>query len=661
MTNDYKELLLKYLTGNLTNDYDVSTMNPYYESVDYQTKPGSEGFPSGVSIQCLDGNGKPNGKTIFYEPNFGKKLYLIDTDMNILNVYDSWYTGTEFDTFLKLGVDEEGQFYGIDYNENTQKFRFILMNNISEPVKMPDGTTRYRAVLRNSYFIQGYEPNVDDTSPTAPVYLGKAKGQATYYFALTDSTLDTIMPSTLTINVGAANEWTRLEDIFVSQGAKVLDNIIYFNSEGVPNVSYFVYDLYLYNKIIRIDVNGDGEPVRNDLININTFLSPIAYDDIKDFDLKAISKEQWWFIVRTYRYWEDDGTPYGDIGAQQIRVFRENPSNFDDYLWRKYITFTSASGIIQRAPGISFSMTPNGDLSMFYRMIDDSNRTYDKLYYTFIPNNPKHTLPKKFFDIETDTTIYNVVASRILISSAFNLIKGIHQNGVYGEGTIKNTIISLIYNDDNYNTEPFEKNGDDTRTLVPNQGILYDTNNKPIFARNLYNLKTYKNKSTSILNVPNNMLNDVSISKNKLISMFNNDINEDTQEIEKNIYEDLYINYFNSLSMQNQNTDTYVDNVEGAIRINQSANKTSDYENAKATKIKITYNDDTYKKGGVDSSITNGVCTYEFYVYVPDGKTIKKIDIMSEDEETIYQTIDYFPETLLTTKTYKIQQDVRVE
>ena len=657
MTDDYKELLLKYLTGNLTNDYDVSTMNPYYESVDYQTKPGSEGFPSGLSIQCLDGNGKPNGKTIFYEPNFGKKLYLIDTDMNILNVYDSWYTGTEFDTFLKLGVDEEGQFYGIDYNENTQKFRFILMNNISEPVKMPDGTTRYRAVLRNSYFIQGYDPNVDDPSPTAPVYLGKAKGQATYYFAITDSTLDTIMPSTLTINVGAANEWTRLEDIFVSQGANVLDNIIYFNSEGVPNVSYFVYDLYLYNKIIRIDVNGDGEPVRNDLIDITQVES--SYSAMTgasfEYDLIAMTKEQYYFIVKAAVKYGDNYKPY-----QLIQLFRDGFTDRNNYVWSKTGYFGTES-TTNRLPKTMYKKNDNGDLSMFYRLIDNTTDTYDKLYFTFIPNNPEHTLPKKFFDIETDTTIYNIVASRILISSAFNLIKGIHQNGVYGEGTIKNTIVSLIYNDDNYNTEPFEKNGNDTRTLVPNQGILYDTNNKPIFARNLYNLKTYKNKSTSILNVPNNMLNNISISKNKLISMFNNNINENTQEIEKNIYEDLYINYFNSLSMQNQNTDTYVDNLEGAIRINQSANKTSDYENAKATKIKITYNDDTYKKGGVDSSITNGVCTYEFYVYVPDGKTIKKIDIMSEDEETIYQTIDYFPETLLTTKTYKIQQDVRVE
>ena len=91
MTNDYKGLLLKYLTGNLANDYDVSTMNPYYESVDYQTKPSSEGFPTGVSIQCLDGNGKPNGKTLYYTP-FTSSLTLVDENMNVLFKYDAFST-----------------------------------------------------------------------------------------------------------------------------------------------------------------------------------------------------------------------------------------------------------------------------------------------------------------------------------------------------------------------------------------------------------------------------------------------------------------------------------------------------------------------------------------------------------------------------------------
>ena len=654
MTNDYKDLLLEYLTGNLTNDYDVSNMTPYYEDVEYRND-SARPLIGMSSIECLDGTGKPNGKSIFYKPNGVKALYLVDNEMNILNVYTMWNTGTDFQRFLKLGVDEEGQLYGIDYDELNDKYRFILMNNISEPTKMPDGSLEYRAVLRNSYFIQGYTSE-DDVSPNSPVYLGKATGQATYYFAFTDSILEVIMPSTLTINVGAANEWTRLTDVLTSYGAHVLDNIIYFNSEGTPHVSYFIYDSYMYNKIRRIDIIGDGAPSYTDLIDMDFVEQQHQDSQGIDYDLIALSKDNYYFVIREWIYYGNTTKPY-----QLIYVYKNGYTDYYDFIWEKG-KLKDEEGASGRVPKAIYNTTPNGDLSIFYRLIDDTDNTLDKVGFNFIPNAPEYDLPTMFFDKDTTTTIKSSYDWVSLINRTYNLYKFICQTtGTSGTNNTYYTTISLIYNDDNYNTEPFEENGTDNRTLLPNQGILLDTNNKPIYARNLYNHKTYKNKSTSVLNVPNNMLNDISINKNKLISMFNNDIIENTDSIEKNIYEDLYINYFNTITMQNQDYSTYKDNLDGAIRINQSTNKLSDYENAKATKVKITYDDGTYIIGGVNNSINNGVCTYEFYVYVPDLKKIEKVEIMSEDEETIYQTIDYFPESLLATKTYKIQQDVRVE
>ena len=658
MTNDYKSLLLKYLTGNLTNDYDVSTMNPYYESVDYQTKPGSEGFPTGVSIQCLDGNGKPNGKTLYYTP-FTSSLTLVDENMNVLFKYDAFSTGTEMNKFLAVDVDEEGNFYGIDYNANTGKYRFLLMNNLSEPTKMPSGSLQYRAVLRNSYFIQGYT-NVDDVSPTMPVFLGKSKQSAIYYFAFCDSTGENIMPSTLTINVGMANEWKRLSDILVSYSNK-LDFIVYFDSNETPHASYFIYDFYMYNKIYRYDAVGEDAPTPTELIDITYVESTLSqligsfthYPHQIEYDIIALSTNEYYFLIRGYANY---GSAYPCY--QWVLLYRDGYRTFD-YVWGSVGYKGAAGGANARVPLVQYKTNDNGDLSMYYRLIDNTTDTYDKLYFTFIPNNPEHTLPKKFFDIETDTTIYNVVASRILISSAFNLIKGIHQNGVYGEGTIKNTIVSLIYNNNNYNTESFEANGTDYRTLLPNQALLFNTNNDLIFARNLYNVKVYGNKSESTLNVPNNALNDVVIDKSKLISYNNNDIVEDTKDLEKNIYEDLYINYFNTLTMQDQNTTDYKDNVIGATRINQSANKVCDYEESQATKVKVNYSDGTSLTGGCSCTITNGVGTYEISVYVPSDKDIVSIEIQSNDGNTTYQTI-VNDGTMERNKYYKILQDVKV-
>jgi hypothetical protein len=111
--------------------------------------------------------------------------------------------------------------------------------------------------------------------------------------------------------------------------------------------------------------------------------------------------------------------------------------------------------------------------------------------------------------------------------------------------------------------------------------------------------------------------------------------------------------------MQNRNTDNYIDNLEGAIRLNQSTCKDFDYNNQKATKLRINYSDDTSIIGGASSTITNNVATYDLYVITPSNKTITTLEIISEDEKTTYQTIE-MPE-LKPNTTYRIRQDVYVE
>ena len=137
------------------------------------------------------------------------------------------------------------------------------------------------------------------------------------------------------------------------------------------------------------------------------------------------------------------------------------------------------------------------------------------------------------------------------------------------------------------------------------------------------------------------------------------DIVENDEAITKNIYEDLYINYFNSITMQNRNTNNYITNQEGATRLNLSTSKELDYENAKIGKMQINYSDGTSLKGGISGTLTNGVMTYEMMFYYPNDKTITTIDILSEDEKTIYQTIEM--PTLTANKTYRLRQDVHVE
>ena len=112
--------------------------------------------------------------------------------------------------------------------------------------------------------------------------------------------------------------------------------------------------------------------------------------------------------------------------------------------------------------------------------------------------------------------------------------------------------------------------------------------------------------------------------------------------------------------MSNHNTNNYIDNYGGASRLNQSVSKETDYSNAKATKVVIHYNDGSQLKGGISATINNGIATYSITLYIPNNKNVDSIDILSEDENTIYQTIDT-KGRFENNKYYTLTQDVHIE
>ena len=221
---------------------------------------------------------------------------------------------------------------------------------------------------------------------------------------------------------------------------------------------------------------------------------------------------------------------------------------------------------------------------------------------------------------------------------------------------INNTVykIPFVFNQFDYNGLPYE----DINCIKPNSGILYDSDGNIIFARNLYNLNINGNTTISTIEVPNTFLNDTTIAKEDLLSETNVILNDNVQNISKNIYEVLDINFFNTLVMKNSNNplNEIINNL-GASRLNSSASQVLDYQNTYANKIRINYTDNTNDVETVGiPTITNGIATYNFSIYV--SKTISNIEIISNDENTSYQTIEG---TFNVGSTYTITQDVRVE
>ena len=213
----------------------------------------------------------------------------------------------------------------------------------------------------------------------------------------------------------------------------------------------------------------------------------------------------------------------------------------------------------------------------------------------------------------------------------------------------------FMYAEDTYNGYSYSS----PYSLRADKVSLYDSNNSLIFNRDISNISVQGNTATASVNVPNIYLNTSSIEKENLLSMTNSVIVSDTTSITKNIYEDLYINFINTITMQDRNTANYVYNNVGAARLVDSAFHTVDYSDAVMTKYRINYSDNSTYVGNISGSqISHSTkqATYNFAIYV--SKQADTLELISNDENTVYQTIDI---SNLSVGLYSISQHVYIQ
>jgi hypothetical protein len=193
-------------------------------------------------------------------------------------------------------------------------------------------------------------------------------------------------------------------------------------------------------------------------------------------------------------------------------------------------------------------------------------------------------------------------------------------------------------------------------SLVPKYSNLYDENGNIIFSRNLYNLSINGRTTTSTIEVPNTLLNDTTIAQQNLLSETNMTMNNNVDNITKNIYETLNINFINTITMQDNDNSI---NLIGASRLNASATSTNDYSQSQIGYYRLNYIDGTSEDFKINSteytSIDEYSGTYNFAVYVK--KAINNINILSNDKTTVYATLNL---VLEVGKNYEITQNVEV-
>ena len=195
----------------------------------------------------------------------------------------------------------------------------------------------------------------------------------------------------------------------------------------------------------------------------------------------------------------------------------------------------------------------------------------------------------------------------------------------------------------------------DVDALVPSYTNLYNNNNL-LFSRNQYNISIQENMTMSSVEIPNNYLNDITIDLNDLIGNTNYILNRNWTNWTKNIYEVVDLNFLNTITMIDEDTNTK--NQLGASKINGaiSSGTESDYTNSPCTKYRINYQDNTNSISNIYWKSINDTNKQTIFTIHVD-KAIKDIDLLSNDENTIYQKING---TFELDKDYTIKQKVRV-
>lgn len=623
MTQDYKDNLLKYLTGNLEleNGQNYPIIDSEIETLNnniYANIMSNLNNPYNCLILGKIYNFNYDNYLIygFYantstSPYYGY-IYLVDGDLNEIQMITEFASGTKLFPITALNQDENNNIYGlsVNVNETPTVSRVLLFNNIFSSGLI---SGNYEAILRNSYIV----PNNYSQTPYRQNRIIKSPDGATYYIILRDTTNRRDKIIRFTINVGAENEWL---EVNVPTYSTIRFDAKLDKSSGNEVLHYYTLSSATPAVYYDYEINGENVTLNKSITlssDVSSVGSQVFVKDIENIYMYVVTSTSGPDII--YK-----------IEGNQLKTIYEVQSlpNSDGY----YLTTITLCEI-------------NNGIFFFENYIDPPDY---KVSIGHIANDD--TYIKKLIGTYTRATTINPLYAYAdyYYKSNYNLIN--MYAPMYDE-THTTKKVSFDYNSINYNGEEYTN----VNSLVPSKARLYDNNNKMIFARNLYNKVINANTTISTLNVPNINLNNITIYNQSLIGETNYVLMNNQESITKNIYENLNINFYTTLRMINNNdSNNPIFNQQGSNRINSSVSNVKDYNNAKATKIRINYSDNSFKIQNINFNLAREAYT-EFILYV--NKNIASIDFISNDENTIYNTIR--PD-LDVGKYYKIIQSVYV-
>ena len=536
---------------------------------------------------------------------------------------------------------EDNTFYAIDcpdfprdeeWSFTTSQKRFLMFNNFTQQINNDYVLTLQKSyIFPTDYFNFYCKDMYKDVNSSNYVFTGVSlKDQ-------NDPDFDSIRVINLKVNVGNENDWNKWDsdNNYWLYGASYVE----FQDDN-----FFCRILLSQNIITNKNVSLWTKDFTQASFNLKTIttVNYYAVHDTSNYKNQSIflNRNELYFVLNNQQWRLSNGQTM----PKYIGLYYYNEStNQTQIIYEKYLgdyNFCNLEAI--------YIVKNNNDVYVQFNnnITQTNNDVFADYYLQRLVNDewkPKLISSQQYF-------YYNRRA--LFVTNEFNLLNYVSYmiNPQPQYWYIPN--IKEIYNETNYNGEPFT----DKNSLNSNSAILYSDNN-PVFARNLYN-KTQNGVTTmSTIEVPYNYLNDVLVDKMDLCSENNNVIISNTNGFTKNIYETVYLNFVNTISIVNNNGPQPIYNPTAATELNTSINNPEDYDNLKLTKYKINYQDGTNIVSNLQATLQDDG-SYELLMTFFLNKTANSLELISEDEKTSYLT--YNLRNVEINKFYSYNQRVRI-
>ena len=567
-------------------------------------------------------------------------ITILNKDFTPLKSIYQYDSGTYLRYIQCMKQAEDNTFYAIDcpdfptdqeWSFTTSQKRFLMFNNFTQQINNEYVLTLQKSyIFPTDYFNFYCKDMYKDNESSNYVIIGNyLKDQNSPDFV-------GIRIINLKVNTGSENEWNKWDSD---------NNEWQYGASYVEfqNDNFFCEILLSQNILTNRNVNlwiKDFTATSFSLkiigtVNYNAIIDTTYYKNQSIF----LNKNEIYFVLNN-QHWGKSGQNH----AKYIRLYYYNNITSElKKIYEKYLgdyDFSDLEAIYITSNNNEIYIEFNNNI-----ILVDNDKFADYYFQRLVNNEWKPILV-------SSQQYFNYNRRALFVTNEFNLLNYISYmlNPQRQYWYILN--IKEIYSESNYNGEPFT----DKNSLNSNSAILY-SNNNPVFARNLYNKTQNGATTTSTIEIPNNYLNDTLVDQKDLMSVNNNVIINDTNGFTKNVYETVYLNFVNTISVVNQNETQPIYNNAVATKLNTSINNPTDYDSLKLTKFRINYQDGTNTVSTLQATLqTDG--SYELLMTFFLSKLADTLELISEDEQTVY--LSYNLANTEINKTYSFKQRVRI-